>query len=164
MRALAAAALLFLAGCVTYSQPPENAPPPAPEGEAPPEASPPPPPPPPAPSQAEPAPQPTPPRAPQAAPPTATPPAPQAAPPAQRPGYLGRDQAIDAAFRVARERRLQVDTVKHAFLDEPAARWHVDVAGPRDFARVVLDARDGRLLKGRFRAGAADAGPEQRAP
>lgn len=158
MRALAAAALLFLAGCVTYSQPPENAPPPAPEGEGPPEASPPPP---PAPSQAEPAPQP----APQAARPPAPPPAPQAAPPpAPRPGYLGRDQAIDAAFRVARERRLQVDTVKHAFLDEPAARWHVDVAGPRDFARVVLDARDGRLLKGRFRAGAADAGPEQRAP
>ncbi|GAO02953.1 hypothetical protein PSR1_01830 [Anaeromyxobacter sp. PSR-1] len=53
--------------------------------------------------------------------------------------------------------------MKHAYLDEPAARWHVDVAGPRDFARVVLDARDGRLLKGRFRAGGADAGPE-RAP
>lgn len=159
MRALAAAALLFLAGCVTYSQPPEYAPPPPPEGEAPPEASPPQqpqpqPPPPPAPSQPGPAPQ-------QPPPPG---PAPQAAPPpAPRPGYLGRDQAIEAAFRVARERRLQVDTVKHAYLDEPAARWHVDVAGPRDFARVVLDARDGQLLKGRFRAGGAEAAPE-RAP
>ncbi|ABC83994.1 hypothetical protein [Anaeromyxobacter dehalogenans] len=161
MRALAAAALLFLAGCVTYSQPPENAPPPAPEGEAPPEASPPPPPAPPAPSEAEPAPPPQ--QQPQRQPPPPPAPPEAAPPPAPRPGYLGRDQAIETAFRVARERRLQVDTVKHAYLDEPAARWHVDVAGPRDFARVVLDARDGRLLKGRFRAGGADAAPE-RAP
>lgn len=152
MRALASAALLFLAGCVTYRPPPDAGPaappaddPPAAPQDAPPyDAGPPPP-------QDAPPPQ-----APQASP--APPPA-----PARRSAFLTREQAIDAAFQVARERKLEVDTVKHAHLDQPAARWHVDLAGPRDGARLMLDARDGRLLKGRFRAGGEDA-PARGAP
>jgi hypothetical protein len=34
---------------------------------------------------------------------------------------------------------------------EGRGRWHVDLRGHGDRARVLLDARDGRLLRGAFR-------------
>jgi hypothetical protein len=72
-------------------------------------------------------------------------------PAAPAPQLIPQEQAIDIAFRVARERGLDVDRVHHARLDA-AGRWHVDVRGHGDRALVLLDARDGRLLKGRFKA------------
>ncbi len=73
---------------------------------------------------------------------------------------LSQDQAIDIAFRIARDRGLDVNRVHHANLDQ-AGRWHVDVRGHGDRALLLLDARDGRLLKGRFRArGGGDRGDE----
>ncbi len=79
-------------------------------------------------------------------------PAYRSAPPsAPVPTIIPQEQAIDIAFRVARERGLEVDRVHHARLDR-AGRWHVDVRGHGDRALVVLDGRDGRLLKGRFKA------------
>ncbi len=73
------------------------------------------------------------------------PPPPDAAP-APAPGLLTEAQAIEIAFRVARERGLAVDRVHHAHLDG-AGRWHVDLRGRGDKAKVLLDARDGRLLR-----------------
>ncbi len=85
-------------------------------------------------------------------PPLHRPPPPASAP---APQLISQEQAIDIAFRVARERGLQVDRVHQARLDA-AGRWHVDVRGHGDRARVLLDARDGRLLKGRFKAHGGD--------
>lgn len=81
-----------------------------------------------------------------APPPEAAPPAPPAAP-AQG---ISSDEAIRIAFAVARERGLDVSEVRRVHLDR-AGRWHVEVRGEGDRARMLLDARDGRLLKGRFR-------------
>ncbi len=73
---------------------------------------------------------------------------------------ISQEQAIEIAFRVARDRGLDVNRVQHVNLDE-AGRWHVDVRGHGDRALVLLDARDGRLLKGRFKArGGGDHGDE----
>lgn len=98
--------------------------------------------------------------------PTYTPPPPETGPmpepgpapapstaPAPAPGEtsLTREQAVAAAFRIARDRGLEVDRVKSAQLDG-AGRWQVELRGSFDRARVLLDARDGRLLKGKFRA------------
>lgn len=63
---------------------------------------------------------------------------------------LTREDAIQRAFDYARDRGLEVDRVHEAQLDG-RGRWRVDVRGPGDRARMLLDARDGRLLKGRFR-------------
>ncbi len=71
---------------------------------------------------------------------------------------LTQDQAVQAAFKAAAERRLEVDRVQHAHLDL-SGRWHVDLVGPRDRAQVVLDGRDGRFLQGRFKSGDGSAGP-----
>ena len=80
------------------------------------------------------------------------PPAAPAPAPAPAPGVITQDQAIDAAFEIARERGLEVTRVRYARLDQ-SGRWLVEVGGDRDRARVLLDARDGRLIKGRFREG-----------
>lgn len=77
-------------------------------------------------------------------PPPGPPPSAAPAPPAPR--LLSQAEAIDLAFRHARERGLRVDRVKKAHLDS-AGRWHVDLRGNGDKARVLLDARDGRLLR-----------------
>ncbi len=85
------------------------------------------------------------------------PPPPSSAAPASG---ITQEQAIEIAFGVARDRGLDVDRVQHVNLDQ-AGRWHVDVRGRGDRALVLLDARDGRLLKGRFKArGGADPGDE----
>lgn len=94
--------------------------------------------------------------------PVARPPPPPARPPAPPPeagpapapapaAYLSQREAVDTAFRLARQRGLEVDRVKSARLDE-AGRWHVELRGHGDRATLLLDARDGRMLKGRFRA------------
>jgi len=79
------------------------------------------------------------------------PPPPAAAPPpAPAPRAISQQQAIDIAFRLAGERRLQVTQVKHVHLDG-SGRWHVELRGHRDRARVLLDARDGRVLRAKFK-------------
>jgi hypothetical protein len=70
-------------------------------------------------------------------------------PPAPAP-LLSEQQAVDAAFAIARQRGLAVDRVTYARLD-PKGRWHVELAGTGDHARLLLDGRDGRLLRGKFR-------------
>jgi hypothetical protein len=84
----------------------------------------------------------------QPVPPPAPPPA-----PAPRPAYLSQRQAVDIAFQICRDRGLAVETVQRAHLDG-AGRWHVELGG-RDRARLLLDGRDGRLLKGKFNPHAA---------
>ncbi|HUL60893.1 MAG TPA: hypothetical protein VLU43_16555 [Anaeromyxobacteraceae bacterium] len=74
-------------------------------------------------------------------------PVPPPAAPATR--LLGENEAVNIAFDAARQRGLQVSRVHRAFLDD-SARWHVDLAG-RDRANLLIDARTGRLLKGKFR-------------
>jgi hypothetical protein len=80
-------------------------------------------------------------------PPPSRPPPPVVSP--ERPG-ITREEAVDVAFRVARDRGLRVDRVDHAHRDG-AGRWHVEVSGRGDRAKLLIDARDGRLLRGRFR-------------
>ncbi len=84
-----------------------------------------------------------------AAPPPAAPPPPAPAP-APPPSAISQHQAVEIAFRVAHERGLAVDRVKHVHLDG-RGRWHVELRGHHDRARVLLDARDGRLLRGSFK-------------
>lgn len=132
MRALALLSLMSLAGCMVYTEtaedyPPAHRPPPTPAPTQPPPSQPPPPPPPP---EARPSPAPA---------------------PAQGDRLLTEEQAVDAAFRQARERGLVVDRVRRAQLDREG-RWQVELRGPYDRARLLLDGRDGRLLKGKFRA------------
>lgn len=92
-----------------------------------------------------------------------------APPPAPAPvrWAIPRDQAVDVAFRLCADRRLRVDRVERAQLDG-AGRWHVHLAGYLDRAQLLLDGRDGKLLKGRFRqvdpAAAAPAAPGEQAP
>jgi peptidase YpeB-like protein len=84
-------------------------------------------------------------------PPPPPPAAPAPAPvPAYAPAYISEQQAVDIAFRLARERGLGVDQVKHVHLDG-RGRWHVELRGHHDRARVLLDARDGRVLRAAFR-------------
>lgn len=78
--------------------------------------------------------------------PPGQPPPPPAPAPAPAPRFLSEAQAIDLAFRYAHERGLRVDRVKKAHLDS-AGRWHVDLRGRRDKAKILLDGRDGRLLR-----------------
>lgn len=66
--------------------------------------------------------------------------------PAPAPAGVSRDQAVDLAFRAARERGLDVDRVHHVNADA-SGRWHVDLRGRRDKAKVFVDARDGRILR-----------------
>jgi hypothetical protein len=68
--------------------------------------------------------------------------------------FISERQAVDVAFQICRDRSLAVSTVKHAHLDG-AGRWHVDLRG-RDRAKLLLDARDGRLLKGQFKQKSGD--------
>jgi hypothetical protein len=70
--------------------------------------------------------------------------------PAQAHPVISRDQAVEVAFRLCADRQLRVDRVEQASLD-PAGRWHVLLAGYLDRAQLLLDGRDGKLLKGRFR-------------
>lgn len=83
--------------------------------------------------------------------PAATP-LPAPAPPS---GGLSEREAVAKAFDYARERGLEVDRVTHAHLDGQG-RWHVEVRGAGDRAKMLIDVRDGRLLKGRFRETDAD--------
>lgn len=130
MRALALTSLLSLAGCLVYAQPePTYEPSPAP------------------PAPQGPAPGQAPGQAPQPAP----------APPPADDGLISERQAVDAAFRIARERGLMVDRVRRTRLDEQG-RWEIELRGAHDRARVLLDGRDGRLLKGKFRAKAGRPG------
>ncbi|HSN15085.1 MAG TPA: hypothetical protein VLT61_10660 [Anaeromyxobacteraceae bacterium] len=93
-----------------------------------------------------------------------------ASPSSPEPGYapapvaaagISREQAVDVAFRIARDRGLSVDRVQQATLDQ-TGRWHVDVRGNGDRARLLLDARDGRLLRGRFKARGGERHGERR--
>ncbi|HET6440173.1 MAG TPA: hypothetical protein VFG59_19070 [Anaeromyxobacter sp.] len=76
------------------------------------------------------------------------PPGPPPAPPARR--IITEQQAVDTAFRLCQDRDLHVDKVENAHLDS-AGRWHVMLVGSVDRAQMLLDGRDGRLLRGRFR-------------
>ncbi len=131
MRALALLSVMSLAGCMVYTEtaqdyPPAHRPPPTPAPTQPPPSQAPPPPPPP---EARPSPAPAP----------------------QSDRLLTEQEAVDAAFRHARERGLVVDRVRRAQLDREG-RWQVELRGPYDRARLLLDGHDGRLLKGKFRA------------
>jgi hypothetical protein len=82
------------------------------------------------------------------APPSA--PAAPASPAQARPG-IGERDAVARAFDYARDRGLEVDRVQEARLD-PKGRWLVELRGKGgDRARMIIDAQDGRLLRGRFR-------------
>jgi hypothetical protein len=88
---------------------------------------------------------------------------PYAPEPAQAPGppvqrLLAEEQAVDAAFRLCRDRDLQVHRVESATLDA-AGRWHVSLAGYADRAWMLLDGRDGKLLRGRFHRGESAPAP-----
>ena len=129
MRALALTTLLSLAGCYAYYEPePAYAPPPPETGPMP------------------------------GSGPRAGPPGAERGPP-QEPGppragaerLQTEQQAVEFAFRVARDRGLEVDRVKSAQRDG-SGRWQIELEGSFDRARLLLDARDGRLLKGKFRA------------
>ncbi len=72
-------------------------------------------------------------------------------PPAATERLATEQQAVEVAFRIARDRGLVVDRVKSARRDG-SGRWQVELHGAFDRARLVIDARDGRLLKGKFRA------------
>ncbi len=97
------------------------------------------------------------------------PPPPSAAPPGSPPGAppgapsgearpVTQQEAVNVAFDAARQRGLEVDRVHGARLDG-RGRWHVDVRGPADRALLLIDARSGRLLKGKFRQ---RGGPDER--
>jgi len=68
--------------------------------------------------------------------------------PARR--IITQEEAIEQALRLCQDRELRVDRVEKATLDS-TGRWHVTLAGYADRAQVLLDGRDGKLLKGRFR-------------
>jgi hypothetical protein len=63
---------------------------------------------------------------------------------------ISEQRAVEVAFRLCQDRRIYVDRVERVHLD-PAGRWHVLLAGYVDRAQMLLDGRDGKLLKGRFR-------------
>jgi hypothetical protein len=64
--------------------------------------------------------------------------------------FMSEREAVNAGFEIARARGLAVDRVQHAHLDGEG-RWHLDLRGHGDRAQLLLDARDGRLLRGRFK-------------
>ncbi len=78
-------------------------------------------------------------------PPPPPPPPPVAVEPAPAPAYLTEAQAVDIAFRYARQMGLDVNRVHHVHMDG-AGRWHVDLRGHGDKARLLIDGRDGRVL------------------
>ncbi len=70
--------------------------------------------------------------------------------PAQQAGrLLTQEEAANIAFRLCQDRALRVDRVRRARLDE-RGRWHLSLVGFTDRAKVLLDGRDGKLLRGRF--------------
>ncbi len=71
---------------------------------------------------------------------------------------ITQEQAIEQAFRYSQDRDLRVDRVQSATLDS-AGRWHVTLLGYVDRAQMLLDGRDGKLLKGRFSRGGAPPSP-----
>ncbi len=78
---------------------------------------------------------------------------PYAAPPPAQANWarISRDQAVEQSRSgSAPTGELRVDRVEQARLDD-AGRWHVRLAGYLDRAQILLDGRDGKLLKGRFR-------------
>jgi len=79
---------------------------------------------------------------------------------------LSEREAAEIAFRLCQDRALRVDRVRRARLDS-AGRWHLTLSGFTDRAQVLLDGRDGKLLRGRFyREDSAQPGasPSQTAP
>lgn len=83
-----------------------------------------------------------------------------------RPRVLSEREAIRAATELCRDRGLDVGEVRHAELDRDG-RWRVELRGPTgDRAKLLLDAENGRLIKGRFRDGdgAAEAAPASPGP
>jgi len=82
------------------------------------------------------------------------PPPPEPVPGAAQERVLSEQEAVDAAFRLCQDRSLWVDRVERAELDR-SGRWHVTLVGYLDRAQMLLDGRDGKLLKGRFRKGDA---------
>jgi acetolactate synthase regulatory subunit len=72
---------------------------------------------------------------------------------------LTQEQVEDVAFRLCQDRGLRVQRVTLAQLDQ-VGRWHVTLEGDSgDRAAMLLDAQDGKLLKGRFRQHGAGAPP-----
>jgi hypothetical protein len=85
---------------------------------------------------------------------------PPAAAPAER--LLSEREAVDIARDEAASRGVQVDSVKHAHLDGDG-RWHVDLRGRgHGKAKVIVDARSGRVLKADVKAGKAGKGKHGR--
>jgi hypothetical protein len=70
--------------------------------------------------------------------------------PARR--IITEEEAVSHAFRLCQDRELRVDRVERASLDS-SGRWHVTLVGYLDRAQMLLDGRDGKLLRGRFRRG-----------
>lgn len=76
--------------------------------------------------------------------------------PAER--LLSEREAIDIARSHAASRGLRVDRVTHAHLDGDA-RWHVELrGGGNDRAKLMIDARSGRVLKANFKDGKGKRG------
>jgi hypothetical protein len=75
-------------------------------------------------------------------------PVPPPSAPARR--IITEQEAIEQAFRLCQDRDLRVDHVERATLDS-TGRWHVTLIGYVDRAQMLLDGRDGKLLRGRFR-------------
>jgi hypothetical protein len=90
-------------------------------------------------------------------PPPPTAPSAQPGPPEPGARLLSEEEAVKVAFDAARERGLEVDRVQKARLDA-TGRWHVDVRGRGDRALLLIDARSGRLLKGKFRERGGEPG------
>jgi hypothetical protein len=80
-------------------------------------------------------------------------------PPAPARRIITQRQAVDIAFGLCADRGLAVNRVHHAHLDS-SGRWHVELRGAGDRARMLLDGRDGRLIKGRFRDRGAPRDPD----
>ena len=73
---------------------------------------------------------------------------------------------MNVAFRLCQDRAVRVERVERARLDS-AGRWHLTLAGLSDRAQVLLDGRDGKLLKGRFHrdeSAPPEGSPSQPAP
>jgi len=75
-------------------------------------------------------------------------PVPEPSGPARR--IISQEEAVEQAFRLCQDRDLRVDRVERATLDS-TGRWHVTLTGYLDRAQMLLDGRDGKLLRGRFR-------------
>jgi len=90
------------------------------------------------------------------------PPPPPPVPPLAR-RIITQEEAVEQAFRLCQDRELRVDRVERASLDS-TGRWHITLAGYVDRAQMLLDGRDGKLLKGRFRRGEGPPGTVQQSP